>query len=60
MLGPYFAEYDPTVNPGIVQEFQSAAMRFGHTLVPPGVYRRYDGILIFVFNNVSIDYLGFQ
>ena len=44
MLGPYFAEYDPTVNPGIVQEFQSAAMRFGHTLVPPGVYRRYDGI----------------
>ena len=33
--------YDPSVHPGITHEFQSAAMRFGHTMVPPGVYRRY-------------------
>jgi dual oxidase len=32
--------YDPTINPQVAVIFQSAAMRFGHTLVPPGVYRR--------------------
>ncbi len=37
----FLTGYDPTVHPGIVHEFQTAAMRFGHTLVPPGVYRRY-------------------
>ena len=36
----WFAEYDPNVYPQIMHVFQSAAMRFGHTLVPPGVYRR--------------------
>ncbi|XP_064595545.1 dual oxidase 2-like [Liolophura sinensis] len=38
-LGEY-PGYDPYIHPGISQEFQSAAMRFGHTLVPPGVLRR--------------------
>lgn len=32
--------YKGYIHPGITHEFQSAAMRFGHTLVPPGVMRR--------------------
>ncbi|KAK3098182.1 hypothetical protein FSP39_016935 [Pinctada imbricata] len=35
-----FNGYDAEVHPGIAQEFQTAAMRFGHTLVPPGVWLR--------------------
>lgn len=31
-------KYNPGLNPGIMHVFQSAAMRFGHTLVVPGVY----------------------
>ncbi|CAH1797386.1 unnamed protein product [Owenia fusiformis] len=37
---PPYTHYKPAVDPGITHVFQSAAMRFGHTLVPPGVYRR--------------------
>jgi len=42
-LGDYLAPYDgyhPDLHPGISHVFQSAAFRFGHTLIPPGIYRR--------------------
>ncbi|KAJ8953259.1 hypothetical protein NQ318_015841 [Aromia moschata] len=39
-LPAYKASYDPSINPQIDQFFQSAAFRFGHTLVVPGVYLR--------------------
>ena len=32
--------YNPSINPQIAHIFQSAAMRFGHTMVTPGVWRR--------------------
>jgi Animal haem peroxidase len=35
-----FIGYDPSVDPQIDQFFQTSAMRFGHTLVTPGVYMR--------------------
>ena len=38
--------YKPALDPGISHAFQSAAIRWGQTLVPPGVYRRggYEGV----------------
>ena len=36
-----YTGYKSSVHPGVTHVFQSAAMRFGHTIVPPGVIRRY-------------------
>ncbi|XP_022705418.1 dual oxidase-like isoform X3 [Varroa jacobsoni] len=38
-MSPY-SGYKPDVHPGISHEFQSAAFRFSHTSIPPGLYRR--------------------
>jgi dual oxidase len=38
-LEPY-SGYKADTHPGITHVFQSAAFRFGHTLIPPGIYRR--------------------
>ncbi len=32
--------YNPAINPQVAHIFQSAAMRFGHTVVTPGIWRR--------------------
>lgn len=37
---PEYKGWDSSIDPGIATEFQSAAMRFGHTLVTSGGYRR--------------------
>ncbi len=35
-----YSGYNPAINPQIAHIFQSAAMRWGHTVVTPGVWRR--------------------
>lgn len=37
---PPYEGYKPDVHPGVSHVFQSAAFRFGHTMIPPGIYRR--------------------
>lgn len=37
---PPYKGYNPDIHPGITHVFQSAAFRFGHSLIPPGLYRR--------------------
>ncbi|KAK8749678.1 hypothetical protein OTU49_015477 [Cherax quadricarinatus] len=38
-----YQRYRPDIHPGVSHVFQSAAFRFGHTLVPPGLYLRGPG-----------------
>ncbi|XP_076752615.1 uncharacterized protein LOC143424444 [Xylocopa sonorina] len=49
----YFEDYDPTVNPTIVNSFSTAAYRFGHSLVQKS-FVRFDSNHEPIFNNVSI------
>ncbi|KAG8223936.1 hypothetical protein J437_LFUL003744, partial [Ladona fulva] len=37
---PPYEGYHPDVHPGVSHAFQSAAFRFGHTMIPPGLFRR--------------------
>ncbi|XP_065342525.1 dual oxidase [Cloeon dipterum] len=37
---PAYKGYIMDVHPGVSHAFQSAAFRFGHTLIPPGILRR--------------------
>lgn len=37
---PAYEGYKQEVHPGVSHVFQSAAFRFGHTMIPPGIYRR--------------------
>lgn len=41
LIQPYTG-YKPDLHPGISHVFQSAAFRFGHTMIPPGLYLRDD------------------
>ena len=40
--------YNPSINPQVAHIFQSAAMRFGHTMVTPGIWRRQLQYVIFL------------
>ena len=35
-----YSGYKPDLHPGVTHVFQSGAFRYGHTLIPPGIYRR--------------------
>ncbi|XP_016945189.3 dual oxidase [Drosophila suzukii] len=37
---PPYDGYKQDIHPGIGHIFQAAAFRFGHTMIPPGIYRR--------------------
>lgn len=37
---PKYDGYKQEIHPGVTHMFQSAAFRFGHSLIPPGLYRR--------------------
>lgn len=37
---PEYTGYRQEVHPGVTHVFQAAAFRFGHSLIPPGLYRR--------------------
>ena len=35
-----YSGYNPAINPQVAHIFQAAAMRWGHTVVTPGIWRR--------------------
>lgn len=37
---PPYEGYKQDIHPGVGHIFQAAAFRFGHTMIPPGLYRR--------------------
>ncbi|XP_017784906.1 PREDICTED: dual oxidase isoform X2 [Nicrophorus vespilloides] len=37
---PEYEGYKQEVHPGVTHVFQTSAFRFGHSLIPPGLYRR--------------------
>uniref|UniRef100_H2YK35 NAD(P)H oxidase (H2O2-forming) n=1 Tax=Ciona savignyi TaxID=51511 RepID=H2YK35_CIOSA len=51
---PNYTGYKSSIHPGITNVFQAAAMRFGHTLVPPGVYHRH------AFQEAHVNRLGLR
>ncbi|XP_043472374.1 chorion peroxidase-like [Leptopilina heterotoma] len=53
MMSGYFDEYDSTTNPNVINEFATAAFRFGHSLVQP-IFARFDKNNKPLFSNVSI------
>lgn len=56
LIRPY-SGYKPDLHPGISHVFQSAAFRFGHTMIPPGLYLRDDKCH---FQNTPAGYKGIR